>query len=71
MKRALLVCALGAWLSSACNVATVKQAPNTIAQNECQSSSQCGVGECINNQCRSRQGTLGVGLFEVTRRQCD
>ncbi len=66
MKRAFLVCALGAWLSSACNVATVKQAPNTIAQNECQSSSECGVGECINNQCRSRQGTLGVGLFEVT-----
>ncbi|MEO8905611.1 MAG: hypothetical protein ABI488_24010 [Polyangiaceae bacterium] len=66
MKRTLLACALGAWLASACDVATVQQVPSAIAQNECQSSSECGPGECIDNQCRSRHGTLEVALIEVT-----
>ncbi len=66
MTRALFACALGAWLLVACDVATVQQAPNTIAKNECQSSADCGGGDCIVNQCRSRQGTLNVALIEVT-----
>ncbi|MEO7034476.1 MAG: hypothetical protein ABI548_11280 [Polyangiaceae bacterium] len=66
MKRALLACALAAWLSSGCDVATVQPVPNTTAQNECQSRSECGAGECVDNQCLSRHGTLGVALVEVT-----
>lgn len=66
MKRLLLESALGAWLALGCDVATVKQAPNTIKQNSCQSSSDCGAGKCVDNQCRSRHGTLGVALIEVT-----
>ncbi|MEP7051255.1 MAG: hypothetical protein ABJB12_12925 [Pseudomonadota bacterium] len=66
MKHALVACALAAWLPLACDVATVKQAPNTIAQNDCQSSAECGGGECVDNRCRTRQGTLEAALIEVT-----
>ncbi len=66
MKGVMLACVWSAGLSVACNVATVQQVPSTIAENHCESSAECGGGECVDNQCRSRQGTLGVALIEVT-----
>ena len=63
-RLALALCTL--CLLSACNVATVDQAPSTVAQNECTSDSDCAGGVCSNSQCRSRSGTLQNVLFEVT-----
>ncbi|HEY0465994.1 MAG TPA: hypothetical protein VGC79_17400, partial [Polyangiaceae bacterium] len=61
-------------LLCACNVASVREAPNTIAYNECQSDDDCPEGVCVNAhsalrsglQCRSRSGELQKILFEVT-----
>jgi len=58
-----LVCLL-----AACEVASVQEAPNTIAHNQCQSNSDCPDGVCVNLQCRARSGsaTFQTVLFEVT-----
>jgi len=57
----LLVCLLGA-----CSVASVSEAPNTIAVNECQTSGECMGGVCVDGQCRSEGTSLQKLLFEVT-----
>jgi hypothetical protein len=49
-----------------CDVATVEQAPSSIAQNRCGANSDCPGGDCINSQCRSRAGTIQTVLLEVT-----
>jgi len=49
-----------------CNVASVREAPNTIAYNQCQNNNECGGGVCSNQQCRSRSATFQKMLFEVT-----
>ena len=55
------------WTLCACNVASVREAPNTIAYNQCQSNNDCGGGVCsAAHQCRSRSATFQNLLFEVT-----
>lgn len=56
-----LVCLL-----SACNVASVREAPSTIAHNECENNGDCDTGLCEAKQCRSRAATYQNLLFEVT-----
>jgi len=52
---------------SACSVASVQEAPSTIAHNECQNSGDCAGGSCSSdNQCRSSSTALQSVLFEVT-----
>lgn len=54
-------------LLSACNVASVREAPNTIAYNKCESSAECGGGICTSDgKCLSRNPTFQKVLFEVT-----
>jgi len=54
-------------LLSACDVASVKEAPSTIARNQCQNNEDCDTGLCgSDQQCRSRTPTLQNVLFEVT-----
>ena len=54
-------------LLSACDVASVKEAPSTIARNQCKSNDDCDTGVCgSDQQCRSRTPTLQNVLFEVT-----
>lgn len=55
-----------AWSLVACSVASVDQAPSSIAQNQCSSSADCAGGVCEDDQCRSRNGSLRTLLFEVT-----
>ncbi len=67
MRQALRLCAFGAAaVLAACDVATVQQAHSSIAQNQCQSDSECPGGFCSAQQCRSRKGTLGTALFAIT-----
>lgn len=54
------------WLLSACDVASVREAPSAIARNQCESDADCGGGTCVFKQCRSRNGTFQNLLFEVT-----
>jgi len=61
VRITLLLCAL-----SACDVASVREAPSTITHNQCESNADCDKGECINNQCRSLSPTFQNILFEVT-----
>lgn len=65
MRRALLS-VLGAFAFAACNVATVDESPSDIRQNQCQSSSECGGGVCLADQCRSRSTSLRRVFFDVT-----
>jgi hypothetical protein len=58
------LCAL--WALSACDVASVPEQKSTIAQNQCQSDSDCPGGSCTNNQCHTTNGTFETMLFEVT-----
>ncbi|MES1174922.1 MAG: hypothetical protein ABUL62_11400 [Myxococcales bacterium] len=60
--------ALGGWglLLAACNVATVDQAPSSVAQNSCTGDAECGGGSCVSGQCRSRVGDIHTILLEVT-----
>ncbi len=54
-------------LLCACDVASIREAPNTIAHNECQSNADCGVGTCSSDkQCRSTTAAFQTVLLEVT-----
>jgi hypothetical protein len=66
MTRPLAICAFAACLLVACNVATVKEVPSAIAQNQCKSDADCAGGECANSQCLSHSGTLQTVLLETT-----
>jgi hypothetical protein len=66
MTRLLCVCALVAWLSCACDVATVAQVPSNVAQNQCTGDSDCPGGSCVGGQCESHEGTLQTVLLAVT-----
>jgi hypothetical protein len=66
VKHALWGCTFAAYMSSACGVTTVEPVPSTIAQNTCQSDSDCAGGSCTDQQCRSRQGTFQTVLFQIT-----
>lgn len=52
----------------ACNVASVREAPNTIAYNTCESSADCAGGICDgeSRQCRARSTNFKNILFEIT-----
>ena len=66
MKRWAALTALLCSLS-ACDVASVQEAPDTIAHNECKSTGDCSNGGiCIDLQCRSSSTVLQSVLFEVT-----
>ena len=67
MTRALLLAALAsAFPVLGCDVATVDEVPSSVAQNQCRSDSDCPGGDCVDGQCRSRNGTFKTLLFEVT-----
>jgi hypothetical protein len=55
-------------LLCACNVASVREAPNTIAYNKCESKADCGTGFCDSesHQCRTNDTAFRKILFEVT-----
>ena len=55
-----LVCLL-----SACDVATVREAADAVAHNQCQRNEDCDGGDCVDEQCRSRTSTFQTVLFEV------
>ena len=54
-----------AWLP-ACDVASVPAAASKIANNQCQSDSDCSGGVCTEQQCRGRTGTFQTVMFEIT-----
>jgi hypothetical protein len=66
MTRALRVGLCALWALSGCDVASVPEQKSTIAQNQCQSDSDCPGGSCTNNQCHTTNGTFETMLFEVT-----
>ena len=53
-------------LLSACDVASVREAADTVAHNQCQRDEDCPGGACIDEQCRSRTSAFQTVLFEVT-----
>jgi len=66
MSRLLLAGAC-VWVLTACNVASVKEQPNVIPQNQCTSDADCAVGSCGGKgTCRTTKGTFDTLLFEVT-----
>lgn len=67
MNRLLLAGACALWVLTACNVASVKEQPNVIPQNQCASDADCAVGSCGGRgTCRTTKGTFDTLLFEVT-----
>jgi len=59
---------LTALLLAACNVASVREAPSTIAYNNCQNNGECSGGFCDSDlhQCRTNSTAFKKILFEIT-----
>jgi hypothetical protein len=49
-----------------CSLGSIEEFPNQPTLNECEESSECGGGVCVQGACRARQGSFSTILFEVS-----